>query len=90
VKDIEEAIAKFTKVTQMAAWSATPDDKPQTKYPEYPWGVKDQIEEKRKLRRRWQMSRHPEDKRRYNEAARKLKDPINESKKKRSRHTFKA
>jgi hypothetical protein len=33
--------------TQEAAWSATPDDKSQTKYPEYPWEVKDQIKEKR-------------------------------------------
>jgi hypothetical protein len=56
VKDIKEAIAKFTNVIQKAAWSATPDHKPQTKYPEYPWEVKDQIKEKRKLRRRWQMT----------------------------------
>jgi uncharacterized protein YlxW (UPF0749 family) len=35
--------------------------------------IKDQIRGKHKLRRRWQMSRHPEDKRRYNKAARKLK-----------------
>jgi hypothetical protein len=76
VKDIIEAIGEFTKVIQKAAWSATPDDNPQTKYPEYPWEIKNQIKEKLKLRRRWQMSRDPKDKRRYNEAARKLKDPI--------------
>jgi hypothetical protein len=75
-KDVEEATAEFNNVIQKAAWSATPDDKPQTKYPEYPWEVMDQIKEKRKLRRRWQMSRHPEDKRRYNEGGRKLKDHI--------------
>jgi hypothetical protein len=75
-KDIEEAIAEFTDVIQKTAWSATLDDKPQTKYTEYPWVVKDQIKEKRKLRRRWQMSRHPEEKHIYNEAARKLKDQI--------------
>jgi hypothetical protein len=50
-KEIEEAIAEFTNVTQKAAGSATPDDKPQTKYPVYPWEVKDQIKQKRKLRR---------------------------------------
>jgi hypothetical protein len=38
-KDIEEAIAEFTKGIQKAAWTETPDDKPQTKYPEYPWKV---------------------------------------------------
>jgi hypothetical protein len=68
-KDIEETIAKFTNLIEKAAWNATPDDKSQTKYPEYPWKVKDQIKEKRKLRRRWQMSRHPEDILRYKEAA---------------------
>jgi hypothetical protein len=46
--------------------SAIPDDKPQTKYPEYPWEIKDQIKEKRELVRRWQMSRYPGNKRRYN------------------------
>jgi hypothetical protein len=29
-KDIEDAIAEFTNVIQKAAWSATPDNKPQT------------------------------------------------------------
>jgi hypothetical protein len=61
-KDIEEAFAEYSNVTQDAAWNATSDDKSQTKYPEYPWEVKDQIKGKRKVRKRWQMSRHPEDK----------------------------
>jgi hypothetical protein len=38
--------------------------------------IKDQIKEKQKLRKRWQMSRHRKDKHRYNEMARKLKDHI--------------
>jgi hypothetical protein len=63
-KDIEKAIAEFTNLLQKAAMSTTPDDRPQTKYPENPWEVKDQIKEKRKLRRRWQMRQHPEDKHR--------------------------
>jgi hypothetical protein len=50
VKNIEDAIAEFTEVIQKTTWSATADDKPQTKYPEYPWEVKDPIKEKRKLR----------------------------------------
>jgi hypothetical protein len=60
-KDTEEAIAEFTNIIKKAAWSATPDDKPQTKCPEHPWEVEDQIKENRKLRRRWQTSLHPED-----------------------------
>jgi hypothetical protein len=75
-KDIKEAIAQFTNAIQKAAWRATPDDKPQAKYPEYPCEVKNQIKKKRKFRRRWQMSRHPEDKRKCNEATRQLKDQI--------------
>jgi CMP-N-acetylneuraminic acid synthetase len=33
-QEIEEAIEKFNNVIQNAAWSATPEEKPQTKYPE--------------------------------------------------------
>jgi hypothetical protein len=66
-KDIEEAIAELTNVRQKAARSATPDDKPEAKYSEYLWEIKDQIKKKQKLRRIWQKSRHTEDKRRYNE-----------------------
>jgi hypothetical protein len=75
-KDIEEVIAEFSNVIQKAVWCTTPDDKPQTKYPEYPWVVRDQIKEKRNLRSRWQMRRHPEDRHGYNEAARNLKYQI--------------
>jgi hypothetical protein len=71
-KYIEEVIAEFTNVTQKAAWTATPEDKPQSIYPEYPWKVKDPIKKKQKFRRRLNMSR----KRRYKETAIKSKDQI--------------
>jgi hypothetical protein len=61
---VEKATEKFSNVIYNAAWRATPEGKPQIKYPEYPWEVKGQIKEKRKLRRKWRMSRHSEDKRR--------------------------
>jgi CMP-N-acetylneuraminic acid synthetase len=51
VKEIKEAIEKFNNIIQHAAWSATPEEKPQTKYQEYPWEVKEQIKDKRKLRK---------------------------------------
>jgi CMP-N-acetylneuraminic acid synthetase len=35
-KDIEEAITEFNNVIQKAAWSVTPDDKPEAKYLGYP------------------------------------------------------
>jgi hypothetical protein len=46
-KEVEEAIAEFTNVIQKVAWSTTPDDKPQTKYPEYPCEFKEQTKTKR-------------------------------------------
>jgi predicted esterase YcpF (UPF0227 family) len=70
------AIVEFTNAIQKAPWNATPYDKRQTKYLEYKWEVKDQIKKKRKPRRRWQMSQHPEDILKYKEAARKLEDQI--------------
>jgi hypothetical protein len=35
VEEVEEAITQFNKLIQKAAWRATPDDKPETKYQEY-------------------------------------------------------
>jgi negative regulator of sigma E activity len=61
VKYIEEATAEIIDVIQKATWSATPDDKSEAKYPEYRWKDKDLIKGRQKLRRRWQMSRQPED-----------------------------
>jgi hypothetical protein len=40
-KDLEEAIAEFTSVIQKGDWNARPDEKPQAKYPKYPWEVSD-------------------------------------------------
>jgi CMP-N-acetylneuraminic acid synthetase len=34
-EEIEEATENFNNVMQNAVWSATSEDKPQTKYPEY-------------------------------------------------------
>jgi hypothetical protein len=56
--------------------SVTPEDKPQAKQPKYPWQFTEQIKGKRILQRRGQISRHPEDKRRYNEVTTKLEDQI--------------
>jgi hypothetical protein len=35
-EDIDQAITEFNNAIQKVAWSATPDDKRQAKYPEYP------------------------------------------------------
>jgi hypothetical protein len=35
VEGIEGAITQFNKLIQKAAWRATPDDKPESKYQEY-------------------------------------------------------
>jgi hypothetical protein len=56
-------VENFNKTIQMAAWKSTLEEKMETKYPDFPDEIKDKIAQKRRLRRRWQFSRHPEDKR---------------------------
>jgi hypothetical protein len=75
-EDIEKAVQKLDKTIQNAAWKSTPEEKPKTKCPEYPGEIKGKITEKRRLRRVWQHSRQPEDKRRFHMAVRQLKDMI--------------
>lgn len=79
-KEIEEAVQYFTRTVQKCAWQSTPVERLTTKYPDYPAVIRRKIEEKRRLRRLWQYSRHPLDKRAFNEAARTLKTLICEFK----------
>lgn len=74
--DITKAVEHFNRVIQNAAWQSTPKEKQQTKQPDYPIEIRNKITEKRRLRRVWHRTRHPDDKHKFNEAARKLKDAI--------------
>jgi len=71
--DIEEAVENITKVIQNAAWQATADRNDQTTTEECPIIIKHKLAEKRKARKRWQLTRAPQDKQRYNKIAKDLK-----------------
>ncbi|KAK2579951.1 hypothetical protein KPH14_007631 [Odynerus spinipes] len=72
--DIDSAVQELTQQIQNAAWRSTPEmeskAEKETNYPKY---VKDKIIEKRKVRRQWQLSRHPADKAKLNRITRALK-----------------
>jgi hypothetical protein len=59
--DIEEAVENITKVIQNVPWQATPDRNDQTTTEESPIIIKQKLAEKRKARKRWQLTRAPQD-----------------------------
>ena len=71
--DIEEAAENIPKLIQNAAWQATPCRKDQTPTEECPIIIKQKLAEKRQARKRWQLTRAPQDKQRYNKVAKELK-----------------
>ena len=60
--DIEETVENITKAIQKAAWQTTPDRNEQNSKEECPIIVKQKIAEKRKDRKRWQLTKAPQDK----------------------------
>lgn len=80
--DVEEAALHITKVLQESAWKATPVTPEKTQKYNYPLEVRRRVEEKRSLRRKWQLSRHPDDKSKFNRAKHQLKQFIEEIKNK--------
>lgn len=73
-KDLEEAVEHFSKSIQSAAWSSTPDSQEILQYEKCTVDVKNMVNIKRKLRKKWQISRQPSDKKLFNQAASKLKN----------------
>jgi hypothetical protein len=59
--DIEEAVENITKAIKNAAGQSAPDRNEQNSTEECPIIVKQKIE-KRKARKRWQLTRAPQDK----------------------------
>jgi len=60
--DIEKAVAILTAEIQQAARMATPPPRPQHSSDTSPLYIKQKLTDKRKARRRWQITRAPEDK----------------------------
>lgn len=71
--ELEEAIENFTKVIQKAAWEATPVIKPQYNTQYCLLNIKTKIEEKRRIRKQWQLTRSVKDKIKFNKATKELK-----------------
>jgi hypothetical protein len=72
--DIDEAVTQLTKAIQTSAWEASPPSRmlPQS-YNLYPLYIREKIAERRQLRRQWQNTRYPVDKRRFNRASQEVK-----------------
>lgn len=78
-EDIDEATLYITNLIQTAAWRATPSlDNVEPKN-NVPLEIRRKLEEKRKIRRQYQLSRSREDKTDFNRASRELKELILEN-----------
>jgi hypothetical protein len=71
-EDIEEAVKLFNDTVQGAVWTATPNP-PAQLHTHGPPLIRQRLEEKRQLRKRWQHTKTPENKRLLNRAIRDLK-----------------
>jgi hypothetical protein len=74
--DIDTAIENICQNIQKAAWNSTPEQNESKKASYCPLLVRQQIAEKRKLRRQWQYTRSPVDKNKLNRATKNLKNTL--------------
>lgn len=77
---LNQEVEKFVTNIQQAAWKNTPENKRLTVGNNYPMEIRKLVAEKRKLRKRWQRTRAPDDKTRLNSATQKLRREIVELK----------
>nr|AMS38375.1 hypothetical protein [Bactrocera tryoni] len=57
---LEDEVHTFTKTIQESAWKSTPVPKQKNFYTKYPSDILDLIKKKRKLRKKWQITRFPQ------------------------------
>ena len=76
--DIEEAVEILNTVLQNAGWSSTPDFKPKNLTHRTDENIQSKIQEKRRLRKQWQETRHPVTKSRLNKATKMLRQALQE------------
>lgn len=79
-QQLEKEAEQFVQNVQQAAWENTPAIQRRIKGNNYPKEIKELIMEKRKLRKRWQQTRAPEDKTKLNNATQQLKREIQQIK----------
>lgn len=76
-EDVDRALDDFIKLVQEAAWKSTPSLPRESKC-NLSVELRNKVEEKRRLRRRWQQSRHPSDKSLFYKAKKQLKKYIHD------------
>jgi len=79
-KDLDTAIEFLTTSIQDAAWGVTPTKSTIHKLPDCPISVKKAIAEKRKTRKKWQLTRDPKIKTQLNRKTKDLKNLLNKLK----------
>lgn len=79
-EQLNQEAEKFVTDIQQAAWKNTPETKRLTVGYNYPLEIRKLVAEKRKLRKKWQRTRAPDDKTRLNNATQKLRREIIEIK----------
>lgn len=78
--ELDNAVIELTETIQRAAWSATPDHNSTTVNEKCPLIIKEKIQERRKLRKRWQITRSETDRKNFNNAAKDLKQLLKQIK----------
>lgn len=76
IEDIENEVLLFTQTLQNAAWHSTPELKISSEVRTYPNYIISLIKDKRKLRKKWQQTRSPQDRRNFNNATKNLSRKI--------------
>jgi hypothetical protein len=79
-ENIDNAIDNLCKNIQEAAWESTPEQPDTRKLSTCPSYVRQQIREKRRLRRQWQAYRLPADKTKLNRATKELRNTLEQLK----------
>lgn len=79
-EEIDEAVENFTQNIQYAAWKATPEVSTAKRIQDCSNVVKEALLDKRRLRKTWMATRSPQDRARFNEAVRNLKDVLSNEK----------
>lgn len=78
--DLESAVQQFSENIQKAAWKSTPVKNGIKKGVTFSSSVREKISEKRRLRKKWQVSRSPYDKLLLNRAIKETKVLLNNAK----------
>jgi hypothetical protein len=76
-RDIEEYVHHLVQIIQQAAWSSTTNPHKHLNQNTWAPSLKQKILDKRWLRRRWQHTRSPQDKKNLNKATNELKILLN-------------